>query len=312
MFGTGSNQSECAFGLSTDIGFTNQTRSISSLILADPVAFRDIYQGVYIAPGLSTNDYIGLQQLVASGGFIEQFVSLGGVAVINVAGTLGDQLNIAPGGVGFARLGRHDAENIISPEHLFFLGTGFGGERLLSTDFDLWQFTDEGILTNILPVQPKILLENADGPSMIEYTYGKGRVLVSTLNYCFMDRPITSGPAARNLLRYAQFYQGTAQTPAATLTPTGTPTETPTRTISPTASPTRTHTPTRTPTVTPKPDYLGGDVNLDGVVDAIDFEPLIPLLFEDAESVPPEADVNFDGRVTAADIVALLRLLGSE
>jgi hypothetical protein len=260
---------------------------------------------------MSTDDYGSLQRMVAGGGFIEQFVSLGGVAVIHAAGTFGDQMNIAPGDVSFVRNAQHNSESIPDSSHPYFTGLGFGGQPLSPTDFENWRpGTDEGILTN-LPPDAKILLENEDGPSLAEYNYGDGRVIVSSVSYCWIGRANSDGVAMRNLLRYSEFYSGFANTPAPTLTPTGTPTHTPTRTIAATGTATRTRTATRTPSVTPTVNYLVGDANLDGVVDGADLEELIFLLFEEAPP-PLEADVNRDGRISAADVTLMILLLGSE
>jgi hypothetical protein len=272
LFGTGDNQSDCAFDLATELRFQNAARSLSNLTQEDAVLARELYQVVYVAPALSAADYLALQQLVAPGGFIEQFVSLGGVAVIHAAGIFGDQTAIAPGGVNFRRNARHNTEMIQLPEHPYFTGLGYAGTPLDSSDFDNWSpGTDEGILEN-LPPGASILLENADGPSLAEYGYGDGRVIVSSLSYCWIGRPNSDGVATRNLLRYSSFFQGAANTPAPTFTQTGTPTVTPTRTQTFTPSPTRTRTPTRTPSVTPTAGYLVGDANLDGVVDSVDLE----------------------------------------
>ncbi|MBI3784288.1 MAG: hypothetical protein HY270_12905 [Deltaproteobacteria bacterium] len=307
LFGDGSNQTDCAFNLATDLGIASGTRLIANLSSSDPAAMFAFYQAIYIAPGLNGDDYAGLQQIVANGRFIERFVSLGGVAVLNVAGTFGDQMNIAPEGVGFVAV-RHNSEDIVSPDHSYFVGTAFGGEQLEVSQFDSWLPTDEGYLTNI-PGQAQILLENSDGPSMIEYTHGNGRVIVSSVSFCWDGRLESDGPPARNLLLYAQFYQGRALTPAPTVTVTPTPSETPTPTIPATRTPTRSPSSTRTPSITPIPTFLGGDVNQDGIVDSQDYDAFIPLLFGDADSIPPEADVNYDGRVSVADLDKLISVV---
>lgn len=270
---------------------------------------RNLYQVVYVAPDLVDADYTRLRQMVASGGLIEQFVSLGGVAVLNVAGSVGDQVNIAPGGVGFSAAAQHQSEQIMAPQHPYVTGAGYGGELLSTADFAGWQPTDYGTLTN-LPGNATILLANDGDPTTAEYQYGAGRVIVSSLSYCWDGKPLTQGAAARNLLRYSRFYVGSAQTPGPTVTATGTATATRTRTPSrtPTATMPRSATPTATPTPSPSPtpEILRGDVNLDGVVDSNDLPSLIEALFLDEP--PPEADVNADGVVTSADLSALLAL----
>jgi Dockerin type I domain len=309
LFAQGANQYLCAFNLAFNppLMFAGGTDSFDRLVGEDPTRLRDLYKVIYVAPDLGDADYTLLRQIVASGGVIEQFVSMGGVAVINAAGSLGDQEDIAPGGVGFSGAAQHLSEQILAPSHPYFTGVGFGGEPLSSSDFDNWQPTDYGTLTN-LPGDAAVLLANNDGPSLAEYQYGEGRVIVSTLAYCWDGKPASQGAAARDLLRYSQFYTGSAQTPGPTVTQTGT--ATPTRTATVTRTPTRTvpRSPTLTPTPTPTPiPVLRGDVNDDGVVDDTDLVPLIDALFMDAP--PPAADVNADGGVSAADLPAFLPLL---
>jgi hypothetical protein len=296
VFPQGSNQVDCAFGLSTDLGFSNAVQSFDRLAQSSPAALRDLFKVIYVAPDLSAADYTALSALVAQGGVIEQFVSMGGVAVINAAGTLGTQNNVAPDGVGLSSGPQHNRENILLPEHPYFTGLGFAGESLSTDDFSSWQPTDFGTLTN-LPATATILLANDDGPSLAEYPHGAGRVIVGTLSYCWIGKPNSDGPPARNLLGYSRFYLGSAQTPAPTVTSTPTPTVTPTATMTRTVRPTSPAAVTATPTRTP--------LRTTGDIDA-----LIKAIF--AGTNPPLEDVNGDGRVTAADIPALIDVLTSE
>jgi len=247
-----------------------------------------------------------LQQMVGTGGFIEQFVSLGGVAVINVAGELGSQLAVAPDGVGFDASTQHNDEAIDQSLHPYITGIGFGGEPLDPTDFHGWSPTDYGMLTN-LPERANVLLENSDGPSWVEYQHGDGRVIVTTLTYYWLGKPNSDMAPARNLLRYSRFYSGSAYTPAPTVTATLSPTPTPTRTITPT--PLRSATPTRTPSRTPSPTpvILPGDLNHDGLVNEDDLDDLIATIYLGTD--PPDHDLNGDGVVNAADISALMQLI---
>jgi hypothetical protein len=299
------NQYNCIFNLAFNppLMFSAGTDSFSDLARKDAAKLRDLYQVIYVAPDLGSDDYQLLQEMVAPDGVIEQFVSLGGVAVINVAGSLGDQANVAPGGVGFSSAAQHLSEQILRPSHSYFTGDGYGGEVLATSDFDNWQPTDYGTLTN-LPVNAAVLLTNNDDASLAEYQYGEGRVIVSTLAYCWDGKPASQGAAARNLLRYSRFYTGSAQTPGPTITQTGT--VTPTRTFTPTRTPTPTVPSSPTPTPSPTIPILLGDANGDGVVDENDLPSLIEALFMDTP--PPEADVNADGHVTAADIPGFLAL----
>jgi len=266
------------------------------------VVERARWEVVYVAPGLSLADYTYLQQMVAPGGFIEQYVTLGGVAVINVGSTLGDQTSIAPDGVGFSGGAQHNAEDIQLPNHPYILGADFGGARITNGDFSSWQPTDFGTLTN-LPPEAVVLLTNSDGPSWAEYAHGNGRVLVTTLSYCWDTQPNSQQAAASNLLLYSRFYSGSALTPAPTVTQTGTPT------LTPTPTPTRTSTPgpTRTRTPSPTPTPLRGDADGNGSITSADLDALIHAIF--SPTYPPGADVNADEAVTAADVPALLELL---
>ena len=310
LFAQGSNQYLCAFNLAFNppLMLAGGTETFIRLKDEDPAHLRSLYQVVYVAPDLADADYTLLQQMVAPGGLIEQFVSLGGVAVINVAGSLGDQPNIAPEGVGFSSAAQHLSEQIFTPFHPYITGAGFGGEALGTDDFANWQPTDYGPLTS-LPVSASVLLANNDGASLAEYQHGDGRVIVSTLAYCWDGKPASQEAAARNLLRYSHFYTGSALTPGPTVTPTGTATPTrtptPTRTVTPTVP--RSATPTPSPSPNPTPEILLGDVNGDGIVDGNDLPSLIEALYLDTP--PLEADVNADGAVNAADIPALEALI---
>ncbi len=293
------NQWLCTFNLSSALGFSNGSNTFQNIVALNPVDLRNRYQVIYIAPAISAADYGYLQQMVQTGGVIEQFVSLGGVAVINAAGSTGDQGNIAPGGVSFLSSPQHDDENIDSPDHAYVTGLGYGGSMLSLSDFSAWNLTDLGLLTN-LPSGATVVLSNADGPSWVEYQYGSGRVIVTTLTYCAASDPsqltLSQFNATANLLEYSRFYSGSALTPGATVTPTGSPT--PTRTPRPSNTPTPTFTPfnrlTPTATVTPTPLPVG-------------LPDIIGTIFQEVDAA--DADVNQDGVVTAADLPALINLL---
>jgi hypothetical protein len=312
VFAQGDNQYQCIANLAANspLFFATGTESFAFLAREDVHRLRSLYQVIYVAEDLSAVDYEQLRQMVAPNGLIEQFVSLGGVAVINIAGSIGDQVNVAPDNVGFSGAAQHLSESILAPLHPYITGAGFGGEQLDANSFANWQPTDYGTLTN-LPGNAAVLLANNDGPSLAEYQHGAGRVLVSTLAYCWDGKPASQAAATRNLLRYSRFYTGSALTPAPTVTQTGTATptrtRTPTRTGTPTPARSQTATATETPTPTLTPEILVGDVNGDGVVDDNDVSSLIEALY--MEAPPLEADVNRDGAVTAADIPALLELL---
>lgn len=281
---------------------------------ADPVYYHRQYLTIYVAPGLSPTNLAELQQLSAPGGFIEQFVMLGGLAVINVAnanGSGGEITNLAPGGVGY-RPGLHNRETILDGNHPYISGNGYGGNRLDSTTFVGWTPTDGGTLTRV-PPNAKPLLANTEGPSWIEYPYGLGRVIVTTLTYCTSQTvPAAMGPALDNLFRYSLLFDGGAQTPAATVTPTATPTatatgqvsNTPTRTRTATETPfgmrTRTFTPTPTATPLPCVGDCSGDNNvtinelLAGIKQALGTQ---------SQNGCPSFDLNSDAVVTIDELV---------
>lgn len=309
QFASGSNQIDCAFNRAFALNLSGGTRLFANLVVDDPVQARTLRKVVYVAEGMSTTEYEQLQTMVKPGGFIERFVGSGGVAVLHLAGNAGDQTAVAPGGVGFTSEAQRNEQFIEAPDHPYFLGDGFSGRALSVSDFANWGASSYGILVG-LPETATILLSSVDGPTMAEYVYGDGRVIVSSLGICWTGHPLSDGPAMENLLRYSTFYEGSAQTPAPTLTPTGSPTSTPTR--SPSMSPTssRTPTPTRTRTVTPTVNYLPGDVDQDGRVTRADLDSLIESLF--MEDPPQEADVRIDGVIGAADVVQLIELLGSD
>jgi hypothetical protein len=186
-------------------------------------------------------------------GFIDRFVALGGVAVLNVAGMAFEQPSLAPRGVGYKNVGAHNQENLGDPNHPYIRGEGYGGEPLTRQSFVGWGPTDQGFLTSV-PDDATIVLSNVDGPSWIEYKHGNGRVIMTTLVYCSNGQPDSVGPPLDNLLKFSRFFEGGAQTPAPTVTPTATPTATATgglETPTPTRTSKRTVTPTATESVTP-------------------------------------------------------------
>ncbi len=156
----------------------------------------------------------------------------------------------------------------------------------------IWGPTDEGVLTN-LPPPTTVILRNVDGPSMVEYPYGDGKVIVSTLTFCTDALQATQGDALDNLLVYGRFFEGLARTPGFTVTPTPTPSPTPTGpTLTPSNTRTRPPSPTRhglrrrrrrprprrrptgptsTETPTAIPSDCIGDCNGDGVVSIDDL-----------------------------------------
>jgi len=295
---------DCTLDAVTGLGFTSSVQLLQDLFLrGDPARLLSQFLTVYVPPGLSEDDYTTLNKLAAPNGFIEQFVALGGVAVINVAPdpaetpTTETRTGIAPGFVGYQPPLASMSETIAAPSHPFITGEGFGGHTLSSSSFASWQPTDRGFLTGFQGLPSTVLLRNARGPSMIEYNYGAGRVIVTSLTFCTQTQPASQGDALDNLLTYGRFYRGRAQTPAFTVTPTGTPTPTitgqatttRTRTRTPTLTPLATLTPvptdTETPADTPTPQdtatatpvACGGDCDGDGVVSINELITLVSI-----------------------------------
>jgi hypothetical protein len=133
---------------------------------------------------------------------LERFANAGGTLVLNVCGNAGSQPDIAPGGVDYDRSFTHNAEAILAPGHPYFTGAGYGGSVLTRGSFGPWVYTDYGVLTG-LPAGATTLLANTDGVSLVEYRWGAGRVIVSTLSYGWPGFPDRMGPAWNNLMRYA-------------------------------------------------------------------------------------------------------------
>ena len=276
------NETECTEGVIPTVGlsaFSISFQDLNNPLLEDPTTRRTEFLSVYVAPGLSVEDAGFLRLLTNPGGFIDTFVTLGGKAVINVAGMTSEQLTVAPRGVRVQPSGPHNSERIRNDAfvHPYITGVGYGGEALVPQAFSNWGPTDRGHLVDV-PAAATIVLETDDGPSWIEYNHGAGRVIVTTLTYCTAAQPLSMGAPLRNLLKYGRFFEGAAQTPGLTVTPTpsptatstGGPTETasPTATVPPTATVTQTQTVPPTPTASATPAMLPctGDCDGDGAV----------------------------------------------
>ncbi|MHC4573946.1 MAG: hypothetical protein ACYS76_07420, partial [Planctomycetota bacterium] len=157
---------------------------------------------IYFSVNPAQSDYDNLRSAV-SGGSLEEFVSLGGALVLNVAGNKGNQADIAPGGLDYDRSTMHEAETFASATHPYVTGLGFfGGTPLIESMFDGWLSTDHGTLQN-LPAEYTEILSNTDGVSMVEYPWGKGKVIVSTLTLGWKAGPEHSAEPFDNQLYYA-------------------------------------------------------------------------------------------------------------
>jgi hypothetical protein len=314
----------CTNNEATNLGFSGTVRTLSALASGseDPLRLLGQFLSVYVAPGLGNDEYGLLQTMSASGGFLDRFVSMGGVAVINLAPDpaatpmVVQVPGVAPGGTGYNPPGQSDGERIAAPTHPYITGEGYGGEPLTTQSFAGWGFTDSGTLVLPMNISFTVLLQNPRGPTMIEYNYGAGRVIVTTLTFCTPTEPASIADPLDNLLKYGRFYLGTAQTPALTVTPTFTPTPTPTgqatktstRTRTPSVTPTETAT--ATPADTPTPVTCAGDCDGDGSVDINELILLVKISLGDADvSQCPAGDVTGptpgvpDGQITVDELI---------
>jgi hypothetical protein len=184
-----------------ELGITYDTTTFAALATTDPNAIHSNYRAVYVPTVLSVADFPPLRRLVTTGGVLERFVNAGGTLLLNVGGYAGSQIDIAPGGVDYDRNATHNGEVIVTPTHPYFTASGYKGVRLDRTHFGSWLNTDYGILGS-LPEKATWLLANSQGPSLVEYQWGRGRVIVSTLSYGWPGFPARTGPAWNNLLLY--------------------------------------------------------------------------------------------------------------
>jgi hypothetical protein len=164
----------------TALGETVTTTTLSTISVSTPSSLSP-YSVIWVSPDLDTS-YTSLRTAVALNGSLERYVFNGGRLVLNVAGNAGNQADIAPGGIDYDRSTIHNAETFTTPAHPYLTGVGYGGAALTPSDFDTWSFTDHGIFQNLLPGTITVL-SNANGPSWVEYPYGAGRVLLTTLTY---------------------------------------------------------------------------------------------------------------------------------
>ena len=325
------NSWDCSANRATSLGLSSVARTLEDLFgREDPVQFHNLYLSLYVAPGLDDEGYGLLQELSAppsdahpDGGFIHRFVSLGGLAVINVAPaptatpSTPKRPNLAPRGVGYQPPLMTEGETINAPQHPLITGQGFGGVPLSGTSFSAWAPTDRGYLTDV-PLDATVLLKNARGPTMIEYNHGAGKVIMTTLTFCTPSQPSSIGDALDNLLEYGRFYLGGAQTPALTVTPTLTPTPTATgqatatgtRTRTPLVSATPTETPTPEDSATPTPVACVGDCDGSGTVEINELLLMVNISLGAGEvSSCPAGDVaggdpsGPDGQITVDELI---------
>jgi hypothetical protein len=185
----------------TQLAITNDGMALADLGAVNPETLRAGYRAIYLPAVADAADLGQVRSLVAVGGVLERFVYSGGTLVLVLTGYTGDQPDIAPGGVDVVRDGPHNVEVILTPTHPYFIGSGYGGSRLSRGSFGAWRHTDLGTLGD-LPEAATVLLRNEDGASLVEYRYGQGRVIATTLSFGWPGFPARVGSAWNNLLRY--------------------------------------------------------------------------------------------------------------
>lgn len=171
------------------------------------------FRTVIVSPDLNQAGYAQLRAAVADGGSLQLYVATGGTLVLNVAGRVGSQQNIAPGGVDYVYGMVHNAETFATPDHPYLTGQGFSGQTLTPANFELWLNTDHGHLDPLsLPPNAITVLTNTNGgtptpievaPSFVEYPYGQGRVVVTVLAVGWAIAGDANGAPTRNLFQYA-------------------------------------------------------------------------------------------------------------
>ncbi len=137
---------------------------------------------------------------------LASYVNQGGVAVINIAGNIGDGTNIDPLGTDYSRTFAHESETINLPSQSYITGTPYGGTALNTSMFNSWSSTDHGTLYSY-PASAEVVLSNAHGASWIKYRYGNGYVILTTLTYRWGNSP---NATCDNLTKYAMYLANNA------------------------------------------------------------------------------------------------------
>ncbi len=157
------------------------------------------YRVVYLEP--NWRDYGNLNLINLSA-----YVQAGGVAVINIAGNEGSVNNIDPAGTDYDRSQTHNHESILLPTHPSVTGQPYDGVVLTTDDFSSWGLTDHGWLTDY-PASSQVVLRNTDGGSWLQYPFGSGQVIVTTLTYGWGINGARGQPL-ENLIEYAVHLSG--------------------------------------------------------------------------------------------------------
>jgi uncharacterized repeat protein (TIGR01451 family) len=158
------------------------------------------YRVVYLEPNWSNYGNLNQDDLAA-------YVQAGGVAVINIARYFSSANDIDPAGTDFHATRTHDAETMLLSGHAYITGQPYGGSVLTTGDFTNWYNTDYGWLTGY-PAASQVVLQNTDGASWIQYPYGSGQVIVTTLLYGWASGGARGAPL-ENLVEYALYLSGT-------------------------------------------------------------------------------------------------------
>ena len=169
-----------------------------------PLESMNRYAVIYFEPAWS--NYNNLKNNMQN---LSQYVRDGGVAVINIAGNIGSGDDIDPLGTDYNRSHTHSSEQILLPNHAYITGQGYPGVALSTSDFANWSSTDHGWLTG-LPQTADSVLTDDHGVSWLQYSYGQGTVIVTTLTYGW-GLGGAKGDPLKNLVEYSLFLGGGAR-----------------------------------------------------------------------------------------------------
>ena len=157
-------------------------------------------KSVVIMPGISSYEPLMLNKPL-----LTEFVHGGGYLWVNLAGSQCAPDSV-PGGAGSEQWNcgsmYHNEETIVDPNHPYFKG-GFDPKavQLTAASFVDWMSTDGGHVIGA-PANATALLRNTRGASLVEYAFGQGWVVVSTLGYGWAGGG-ARGAALDNMLLYA-------------------------------------------------------------------------------------------------------------
>jgi hypothetical protein len=158
-------------------------------------------KSVVIMPG-----FLSYANLLNQSSILSEFVQEGGYLWINVAGT-SCAADVAPGGVDYAHDtcggAQNQSETIVDSGHAYISGSfDARANQLSAADFMNWNVTDIGHVA-ALPANATVITRNAQGPTLAEYSFGQGWVVVSTLTYGWGPSGGARGVPVDNMLLYA-------------------------------------------------------------------------------------------------------------